>query len=69
MDFEKIHWLTAIFLHLPVRVRALKAAPDTAGHPLGVKGGFAPCTPFENAGKVNNKQFDKPKFEIPNIHL
>ena len=31
-DFPKIPWLTAIFLHLPVRVRALKAAPDTAGH-------------------------------------
>ena len=34
MDFEKIHWFTKIFLHLPVRVRALKAAPDTAGRCL-----------------------------------
>ena len=52
MDFEKIHWLTAIFLHLPVRVRALKAAPDTAGHPFEVKGGFAPFTSVVAAMKT-----------------
>jgi hypothetical protein len=34
MDFEKIHWLTAIFLHLPVRAEALQAALGTAGRCL-----------------------------------
>jgi hypothetical protein len=27
MDFEKIHWLTAIFLHLPVRAEAFSHKP------------------------------------------
>jgi hypothetical protein len=46
-------------LHLPVRVRALKAAPDTAGHTLGVKGA-SPPSPRTAA----TQRTDKPKFEF-----
>ena len=31
---QKIHWLTTIFLHLPVRAEALRAALGTAGRCL-----------------------------------
>ena len=56
----KTLWLTAIFLHLPVRVRALKAAPDTAGHHTLMKG-FA-LHPFCDGGR--GEHIDKPQFEI-----
>ena len=63
MDLPKIHWLTAIFLHLPVRPEALKAALGTAGPPFLPKGDCVPLgTLPEKRENANDKQFDKPKF-------
>ena len=48
----KSYWLTAIFLHLPVRAEALRAALGTAGHHTLMKG-FA-LHPFCDGGGVGN---------------
>ena len=48
----KSYWLTAIFLHLPVRAEALQAALGTAGHHSFMKG-FA-LHPFCDGGGVGN---------------
>ena len=48
----KSYWLTAIFLHLPVRAEALRAALGTAGHHSFMKG-FA-LHPFCDGGGVGN---------------
>ena len=52
----KSYWLTAIFLHLPVRAEALKAALGTAGHHSLMKG-FA-LHPFCDGGDVGNAQIN-----------
>ena len=59
MDLPKIHWLTAIFLHLPVRAEALKAALGTAGHRFFIEG-LRPSPAF-NGG--TGQLPDKPQFE------
>ena len=56
----KTLWLTAIFLHLPVRAEALQAALGTAGLHSLMKG-FA-LHPFCDGGR--GEHIDKPQFEI-----
>ena len=62
---QKTFWLTTIFLHLPVRAEALKAALGTAGHllfyPRGTASPLEPCP--KCGGTLEFKLPDKPKFE------
>jgi hypothetical protein len=58
---SKTLWLTAIFLHLPVRAEALRAALGTAGHHSLMKG-FA-LHPFCDGGNGEHLPY-KPQFEI-----
>ena len=57
-------WLTAIFLHLPVRAEALQAALGTAGHPPFLPKGD--CVPLgtlpEKRENADGEQTDKPQF-------
>ena len=65
-----VFWLLPIFLRLPPRVRALKAAPDTAGHPLfyprGTASPLEPCLKSKRTPTANRPINPNLKKEAPN---